>query len=188
VRTWRTCTTASCSTWGSRLVTSSSSPRRPHASACHCPATCPTLANQKGGALCWTASGLIRASARADPSDHRGVRAQAPRRRLYRCGHRPGVPRAGRGGCVPGGKIWRLARHRADLANRMRLLADMHIAPRTVRFLRSLGHDVVRVDELLSPTATDEAIMAAAVRDAVSSRRISTFRRPWPCREELHRR
>jgi predicted nuclease of predicted toxin-antitoxin system len=45
----------------------------------------------------------------------------------------------------------------------MRLLADMHIAPRTVRFLRSLGHDVVRVDELLLPTATDEAIMAAAV-------------------------
>jgi predicted nuclease of predicted toxin-antitoxin system len=47
----------------------------------------------------------------------------------------------------------------------MRLLADMHIAPRTVRFLRSLGHDVVRVDELLLPTATDEAIMAAAVRE-----------------------
>jgi len=58
----------------------------------------------------------------------------------------------------------------------MRLLADMHIAPRTVRFLRSIGHDVVRVDELLLPTATDEAIMAAAVREERWP--------PWPCREE----
>lgn len=47
----------------------------------------------------------------------------------------------------------------------MKLLADMHIAPRTVTFLRSLGHDVVRVDELLLPTAPDEAIVAAATRD-----------------------
>lgn len=47
----------------------------------------------------------------------------------------------------------------------MRLLADMHIAPGTVRFLRSLGHDVVRVDELLLPSAADEAIVAAATRD-----------------------
>lgn len=50
----------------------------------------------------------------------------------------------------------------------MRLLADMHIAPRTVIFLRSLGHDTVRVDELLLPTATDEAIVAAAMRDGRS--------------------
>ena len=47
----------------------------------------------------------------------------------------------------------------------MRLLADMHIAPRTVRFLRSLGHDVIRLDELLLPSAADEAIVAAATRD-----------------------
>jgi predicted nuclease of predicted toxin-antitoxin system len=47
----------------------------------------------------------------------------------------------------------------------MRLLADMHVAPRTVTFLRSLGHDVVRVDEMLLPTATDESIVAAATRD-----------------------
>jgi len=32
----------------------------------------------------------------------------------------------------------------------MRLLADIHISPRTVRFLRSVGHDVVRVDEVPS--------------------------------------
>jgi len=42
----------------------------------------------------------------------------------------------------------------------MRLLA--------VRFLRSLGHDVVRVDELLQSIATDEAIVAAASREGRS--------------------
>ena len=41
----------------------------------------------------------------------------------------------------------------------------MHIAPRTVAFLRSLGHDVVRVDELLVPTATDEDVVVAAAGD-----------------------
>ena len=41
----------------------------------------------------------------------------------------------------------------------------MHIAPRTVRFLRSLGHDVKRVDELLLPSAAGAAIVAAATRD-----------------------
>lgn len=45
----------------------------------------------------------------------------------------------------------------------MRLLADMHIAPRTVRFLRALGHDVLRVDELLPSTAPDAAVVAAAI-------------------------
>jgi hypothetical protein len=38
----------------------------------------------------------------------------------------------------------------------MKPLADMHIAPTTGRFLRSLAHDVVRVDEVLPPTASDE--------------------------------
>lgn len=47
----------------------------------------------------------------------------------------------------------------------MRLLADMHIAPRTVAFLRSLGHNVVRVDEVLVPTASDEDVVTAAARD-----------------------
>jgi predicted nuclease of predicted toxin-antitoxin system len=47
----------------------------------------------------------------------------------------------------------------------MKLLADMHIAPRTIRFLQSLGHDVVRVDEVLSPTASDAAIVTAAIRE-----------------------
>ena len=44
----------------------------------------------------------------------------------------------------------------------MRLLADMHIAPRTVAWLRSLGHDVRRVTERLPPTAADAAVVAAA--------------------------
>jgi len=47
----------------------------------------------------------------------------------------------------------------------MRLLADMHVSPRTVEFLRSRGHDVVRVNEILSPTAPDETIVATALAE-----------------------
>lgn len=47
----------------------------------------------------------------------------------------------------------------------MRLLADVHISPRTVEFLRSQGHDVVRVGDSLSATATDQAIVQAALSD-----------------------
>jgi predicted nuclease of predicted toxin-antitoxin system len=53
----------------------------------------------------------------------------------------------------------------------VRLLADLHISPRTVVFLRALGHDVVRADEILPRTASDEEIVTAA-RD--SSRSILT--------------
>jgi predicted nuclease of predicted toxin-antitoxin system len=45
----------------------------------------------------------------------------------------------------------------------MRLLADVHIAPRTVTFLRSLGYDIVRVTEFLPATAADEAIISVAL-------------------------
>ena len=38
----------------------------------------------------------------------------------------------------------------------MRLLADMHILLRTVEFLRTVGHDVVRVSEILPPQASVE--------------------------------
>ncbi len=48
----------------------------------------------------------------------------------------------------------------------MRLLADMHISPRTVEFLRSLGHDVVRVNAILPATASDETIVALGHRMA----------------------
>jgi predicted nuclease of predicted toxin-antitoxin system len=44
----------------------------------------------------------------------------------------------------------------------MRLLADIHISPFTVAFLRTLGHDVVRADAMLPNTATDEEIVTAA--------------------------
>jgi predicted nuclease of predicted toxin-antitoxin system len=47
----------------------------------------------------------------------------------------------------------------------MRLLADMHISPRTVAFLRSLGHDVLRVPELLPINAVDEDIVARALAE-----------------------
>lgn len=47
----------------------------------------------------------------------------------------------------------------------MRLLADLHIAPRTVQFLRSLGHDVVRVTDILPATAADDTIVERAAQD-----------------------
>jgi predicted nuclease of predicted toxin-antitoxin system len=48
----------------------------------------------------------------------------------------------------------------------MKLLADVHISPRTVTFLRGLGHDVVRVGpDYLRSTASDADIVAAAITD-----------------------
>jgi predicted nuclease of predicted toxin-antitoxin system len=44
----------------------------------------------------------------------------------------------------------------------MRLLADLHVSPRTVQLLRDLGHDIVRVNEIFSVTASDHAIVALA--------------------------
>ena len=48
----------------------------------------------------------------------------------------------------------------------MRLLDDLNVAPRTVEFLRSLGHDVVRSDALLPGTASDAEIVETALREA----------------------
>jgi predicted nuclease of predicted toxin-antitoxin system len=47
----------------------------------------------------------------------------------------------------------------------MRFLADVYIAPATVRFLRSLGHDVVRVDDRLAASAPDAAILETAAQE-----------------------
>ena len=47
----------------------------------------------------------------------------------------------------------------------MRILADVHISPRTVDFLRSLGHDTVRVSDALTPEAADEETIAEAEQD-----------------------
>lgn len=44
----------------------------------------------------------------------------------------------------------------------MRLLADLHISPKTVQFLRELGHDIIRVTDALPPTASDQTILAKA--------------------------
>jgi predicted nuclease of predicted toxin-antitoxin system len=57
------------------------------------------------------------------------------------------------------------------------LLADLNIAPRTVAFLRSLGHDVVRVDQALPPGADDASIVVSARQDdRVILTQISTSR------------
>ena len=47
----------------------------------------------------------------------------------------------------------------------MRTLADVHISPRTVESLRSLGHDVERVGESVPATAADAEIVTAAIPD-----------------------
>ena len=44
----------------------------------------------------------------------------------------------------------------------MKLLADLHISPRTVEFLRTLGHDVARIIEIMPPDAGDQAVVAEA--------------------------
>jgi predicted nuclease of predicted toxin-antitoxin system len=44
----------------------------------------------------------------------------------------------------------------------MKLLADVHTAPRTVDFLRALGHDVIRTPEVLPADAADEEIIRHA--------------------------
>ena len=48
----------------------------------------------------------------------------------------------------------------------MRLLADLHISPQTVEFLKSLGHDVFRVNDVLPVNADDELIIEQARRDS----------------------
>src|SRR5207245_7007824 len=78
------------------------------------------------------------------------------------------VPGAGEGGRLPSRQVRGLARERANLRSRVRLLADLNIAPRTVSFLRSLGHDVQRVGDVLAPSATDHEIVEYARRDGRS--------------------
>lgn len=45
----------------------------------------------------------------------------------------------------------------------MKILADLHISPETVFFLKSLGHDTVRVNEIMPPTSSDKEIVQAAI-------------------------
>jgi predicted nuclease of predicted toxin-antitoxin system len=44
----------------------------------------------------------------------------------------------------------------------MKLLADLHISPRTVTYLKSLHHDVVRVSDIMPVTSSDEQIVSWA--------------------------
>ena len=44
----------------------------------------------------------------------------------------------------------------------MNFLADIGISPKTVDFLRGLGHDAVHVSELGLPTASDPSILEQA--------------------------
>jgi len=44
----------------------------------------------------------------------------------------------------------------------VRLLADLNIAPRSASFLRSLGHDLIRVNEVLPGSTPDEQIVEFA--------------------------
>src|SRR3990170_2607128 len=48
----------------------------------------------------------------------------------------------------------------------MKILADLHISPRTVKYLRSLGHDVVRVNEVLPVNSSDPTIIEKATQDS----------------------
>lgn len=47
----------------------------------------------------------------------------------------------------------------------MKLVADVNIAQRTCAFLRSLGHDVVRVSDVLDPRSSDGRIVEFARAD-----------------------
>jgi predicted nuclease of predicted toxin-antitoxin system len=44
----------------------------------------------------------------------------------------------------------------------MRILADMHISPVTVRFLQGLGHEAVRINEVMTLNASDREIVERA--------------------------
>ena len=45
----------------------------------------------------------------------------------------------------------------------MRILADIHISPATVYFLSRLGHDAIRVNEILPANASDRQIVETAL-------------------------
>lgn len=45
----------------------------------------------------------------------------------------------------------------------MRLIADVHISPKTVEYLNDLGHDTARASEVLPAEASDEKIVGKAI-------------------------
>jgi len=44
----------------------------------------------------------------------------------------------------------------------MKILADMHISPITVHFLKTLGHNAIRVNEILPSNSSDRTIVETA--------------------------
>jgi len=44
----------------------------------------------------------------------------------------------------------------------MKILADIHVSPHTVTFLRALGHDAIRISEILPSNSSDETIQRSA--------------------------
>lgn len=47
----------------------------------------------------------------------------------------------------------------------MKFLADMPISPKTVNYLKSLGHDIYRISDKGLPKAKDSEIVAIAIRE-----------------------
>jgi ArsR family metal-binding transcriptional regulator len=47
----------------------------------------------------------------------------------------------------------------------MKILADIHISPITVRFLQDLGHDAIRVNEILPSNSSDKTIVETAKKE-----------------------
>lgn len=47
----------------------------------------------------------------------------------------------------------------------MKILADMHISPVTVNFLKVLGHDTIRVNEILPSNSSDKIIVETAKKE-----------------------
>ncbi len=47
----------------------------------------------------------------------------------------------------------------------MKILADMHISPHTVVFLRTQGHDAIRVNEILPSDSSDRTIVETARKE-----------------------
>jgi predicted nuclease of predicted toxin-antitoxin system len=44
----------------------------------------------------------------------------------------------------------------------VKLLVDLNVAPRTARFLREIGHDVIRVGASIAPESADADLVAFA--------------------------
>jgi hypothetical protein len=82
-----------------------------------------------------------------------------------------------------------MAGERAHDRRGMKLLADVHISPRTAEFLRTLGHDVVRVPEVLPASAADEVIIEHARRhEQVIITQDLDFSASWPSAASPRRR